>query len=125
MPADGWVGRSLPRVEDARHLTGQGLFVDDLERPRMLHAAFTRSPFGAARIENISVGDALEIPGVEMVITASELDDVPGLRPVLHRDEFVAIEMPLLCGGRIHHAGDRKSKRLNSSHANISYAAFC
>jgi carbon-monoxide dehydrogenase large subunit len=106
MPADGWVGRSLPRVEDARHLTGQGLFVDDLERPRMLHAAFTRSPFGAARIENISVEDALEIPGVEMVITASELDDVPGLRPVLHRDEFVAIEMPLLCGGRIHHAGE-------------------
>src|SRR3712207_8121541 len=24
-----------------------------------------------------------------------------------------------------HHAGDRKSTRLNSSHANISYAVFC
>jgi aerobic carbon-monoxide dehydrogenase large subunit len=106
MPADGWVGRSLPRVEDARHLTGQGLFVDDLERPRMLYAAFTRSPFGAARIEKISIEDALEIPGVEMVITPSDLDDVPGLRAVLHRDEFVAVEMPLLSGERIHHAGE-------------------
>jgi carbon-monoxide dehydrogenase large subunit len=106
MPADGWVGRSLPRVEDARHLTGQSLFVDDLERPRMLYATFVRSPFGAARIEGISTEDALEIPGVEMVITPSDLDGVPGLRPVLHRDEFVATEMPLLAGETIRHAGE-------------------
>src|SRR5919107_4885919 len=106
MPADGWVGRSLPRVEDARHLTGQSLFVDDLERPRMLYAAFVRSPFGAARIENISAQNALELPGVEVVITPSDLDGVPGLRPVLHRDEFVATEMPLLAGEMIRHAGE-------------------
>jgi carbon-monoxide dehydrogenase large subunit len=106
MPADGWVGRSLPRVEDARHLTGQSLFVDDLERPRMLYAAFARSPFGAARVENISTEDALEIPGVASVITPSDLDGVPGLRPVLHRDEFVATEMPLLAGQMIRHAGE-------------------
>src|SRR3712207_8689697 len=28
-------------------------------------------------------------------------------------------------GDEHHHAGDRKSTRLNSSHANISYAVFC
>jgi aerobic carbon-monoxide dehydrogenase large subunit len=106
MSNDGWVGRSLPRVEDARHLTGQGLFVDDLERPRMLYAAFARSPFGAARIEKISAEDALEIPSVEMVITPSDLGGVPGVRPVLHRDEFVAVEMPLLSGEVIRHAGE-------------------
>jgi carbon-monoxide dehydrogenase large subunit len=106
MTADGWVGRSLPRIEDARHLTGQSLFVDDLERPRMLYAAFARSPFGAARVENISTEDALEIPGVVSVITPSDLDGVPGLRPVLHRDEFVATEMPLLAGQMIRHAGE-------------------
>src|SRR3712207_7066017 len=27
--------------------------------------------------------------------------------------------------GVLHHEGDRKSTRLNSSHANISYAVFC
>ena len=107
MPAgNGWVGRSLPRVEDARHLTGQGLFVDDLERPRMLYAAFTRSSFGAARIVQVSTEGVLEMPGVEMVITPSDLEGVPGLRPVLHRDEFVAVEMPLLSGERIHHVGE-------------------
>jgi len=106
MPADRWVGRSLPRVEDARHLTGQSLFVDDIERPRMLYAAFVRSPFGAARIESISTEDAMEIPGVESILVPSDLDGVPGLKPMLHRDEFVAIEMPLLSGEAIHHVGE-------------------
>src|SRR3712207_7357362 len=31
----------------------------------------------------------------------------------------------LLCGGRLVLERDRKSTRLNSSHANISYAVFC
>src|ERR687886_2596604 len=102
----GWVGRSIPRVEDARHLTGRGLFVDDIERPRMLYAAFTRSPFGAARIKGVSVEDALEIPGVERVITRSDLEGIPGLQPVLHRPEFIGVEIPLLSGDRVCHAGE-------------------
>src|SRR5258707_6305633 len=32
---------------------------------------------------------------------------------------------PLVDGGALAAAGDRKSTRLNSSHANISYAVFC
>src|SRR3712207_8313804 len=31
----------------------------------------------------------------------------------------------LLCGAYVGAPGDRKSTRLNSSHANISYAGFC
>src|SRR3712207_8326032 len=37
-------------------------------------------------------------------------------------------QAPLLAGPRMHgqsHTVDRKSTRLNSSHANISYAVFC
>src|SRR3712207_8927240 len=36
-----------------------------------------------------------------------------------------ASEPPLLVGDLMQHAVDRKSTRLNSSHANISYAVFC
>src|ERR687897_1548344 len=104
--SDGWVGRSIPRVEDARHLTGRGLFVDDIERPRMLYAAFVRSPFGAARVKEVSVKDALEIPGVERPIIRSDLESMPGLKPVLHRPEFVGVEVPLLSGNSIRHAGE-------------------
>jgi carbon-monoxide dehydrogenase large subunit len=82
------------------------MFVDDIERPRMLYAAFARSPFGAARVEKISVEDAIGVSGVERVITRSDLEDVPGLRPVLHRPEFVGVDMPLLSGERVRHAGE-------------------
>src|SRR4028119_208741 len=100
-----WVGRSVSRVEDARHLTGRGMFVDDIERPRMLYAAFARSPFGAARVEKISVEDAIGVSGVERVITRSDLEDVPGLRPGAPRREFLGAARPLrrgqeLRGGR-------------------------
>src|SRR3712207_8759730 len=46
----------------------------------------------------------------------------PQPRPA-HHDHLAALAAP----GQLHHpgAGDRKSTRLNSSHANISYAVFC
>src|SRR3712207_8111840 len=34
-------------------------------------------------------------------------------------------EQPHLLGGEVRRIEDRKSTRLNSSHANISYAVFC
>src|SRR5215208_7206994 len=108
-PPDGsgkWVGRSVPRVEDARHLTGRGLFVDDIERPRTIYAAFARSPFGAAHVKEVSIEDALKIAGVERVITRSDLESVPGLHPVLERPEFVGVEIPLLSSDRVRHAGE-------------------
>src|SRR3712207_7961565 len=38
---------------------------------------------------------------------------------------FIALTATLSTVGTIPAAGDRKSTRLNSSHANISYAVFC
>src|ERR1700752_1115606 len=48
-----YAGTRVPRVEDARLLTGHGTFVDDVKRPGMLHACFVRSPFARARINGI------------------------------------------------------------------------
>lgn len=108
----------MRRVEDARHLTGRGLFVDDIERPWMLYAAFARSSFGAARIKEVSVEEALKVPGVETVITSSDLGGISGLEPVLERPEFVPVKMPLLAGETIRHAGEPVAMVLaNSPHA--------
>ncbi|MDQ3791988.1 MAG: xanthine dehydrogenase family protein molybdopterin-binding subunit, partial [Actinomycetota bacterium] len=104
--SERWVGRSVPRVEDARHLTGRGMFVGDIERPWTLHAAFVRSPYGAARVRGVTVEEALEVPGVEAVVTASDLEGYSGLEPMLHRPEFSAVEMPLLNGEEIRHSGE-------------------
>src|SRR5215210_6547263 len=125
MPVNGsssksgnWVGSSIPRVEDARHLTGRGLFVDDIERPRMLYVAFTRSPFGAARVKGVFIEDALQTPGVEGVFAFSDLENMPGLRPMLHRPEFVGVDIPLLSGDHVRHAGEPVAMVLaNSPHA--------
>src|SRR3712207_8771904 len=40
--------------------------------------------------------------------------------PLGRADQAAEVEQPALAG-----VGDRKSTRLNSSHANISYAVFC
>jgi len=49
------IGKRVKRVEDPRLLTGGALFVDDVNLPNMLHAAFFRSDYAHARIKNIAV----------------------------------------------------------------------
>src|SRR3712207_8146848 len=44
----------------------------------------------------------------------------------VHRAVGIALELlAVIAAGRRHQQQDRKSTRLNSSHANISYAVFC
>ncbi len=68
-------GQPLRRNEDAKLLTGQALFVDDVELPGMLHAAFLRSTYAHARIKGIDVSAARQRPGVVAVYTAHDLGD--------------------------------------------------
>ncbi len=66
-------GAPVKRNEDRRLLTGQALFVDDVELPGMLHIAFLRSQVAHARIKRIDVSKALARPGVVAVYTADDL----------------------------------------------------
>src|SRR5262245_20061053 len=67
------LGAPIPRNEDKRLLTGQALFVDDVELPGMLHAAFLRSDVAHARIRAIDVSTALQRQGVVAAYTAADL----------------------------------------------------
>src|SRR3954452_6522349 len=69
-----YAGARVQRVEDARLLTGQGTYVDDVVRPGMLHACFVRSPFPRARIDAVDVSAALAHPGVRAVFTGADLN---------------------------------------------------
>jgi aerobic carbon-monoxide dehydrogenase large subunit len=107
MARDGrWVGRSVRPVEYRRHLTGDGAFVDDLERPGLRHAAFVRSPHASARITSIDTEEALALDGVDAVLTARDLQDVNPFIPALRREDFVAVELPLLARDRVRHVGE-------------------
>ncbi|MGR3342537.1 MAG: xanthine dehydrogenase family protein molybdopterin-binding subunit [Paracoccaceae bacterium] len=69
---NSYIGRSVPRPDARRLLEGRGKFVDDLELPRMLHAAFLRSPYAHARIDGFDLDEAREQPGVVAVYTGAD-----------------------------------------------------
>ena len=70
-----YLGKRLTRTEDPKLLTGQALFVDDVQIPGMLHAAFLRSDYAHARLQSIDVSAARERPGVVAVFTAEDMGD--------------------------------------------------
>jgi aerobic carbon-monoxide dehydrogenase large subunit len=67
------IGQPLPRVEDARFLTGRGVFIDDFRRPGQLHAAVLRSPHAHARVRAIDARAARALPGVAAVFTWDDI----------------------------------------------------
>jgi carbon-monoxide dehydrogenase large subunit len=69
------IGKRIRRNEDPRLLTGQALFVDDVEIPGMLHAAFVRSDYAHALLKSIDVSVARERPGVVAIYTAEDMGD--------------------------------------------------
>ncbi len=81
--ATRWFGASIPRNEDPRLLRGKGSFVDDIDLPEQLHAGVLRSTHARARILNIDVNAARELPGVHLVLTASDLGEVLEPSPLL------------------------------------------
>ena len=105
-----YLGRSIKRFEDARLVIGDGVFIDDIKLPDMLHAAVVRSVHAHARIRSIDVVDALELDGVVEVLTgadlAGKLPDLP-IRPMGDRsvDEFNPPEHPVLAQDKVCYVG--------------------
>ncbi|NJN98073.1 MAG: xanthine dehydrogenase family protein molybdopterin-binding subunit [Anaerolineales bacterium] len=76
-------GERIKRNEDPQLLTGQAQFVDDIHIPGMLHVAFKRSDYAHARILNIDLETAKNMPGVVAVYTAADLGDFWQPSPLL------------------------------------------
>lgn len=95
----------LARVEDRRLLTGQGLYVHDIQHPGMLHAVFVRSTHARAQIASIDLVGAQDCAGVVAILVAQ---DMPGLNmpainallPVINEPDC-----PLLATGRVDAVG--------------------
>jgi CO/xanthine dehydrogenase Mo-binding subunit len=66
------IGQPLRRKEDFRLLTGRGRYGDDLALPRMVHAAFVRSPHAHARIRSMDKTAAPLMLSVASTISATE-----------------------------------------------------
>ena len=81
--ATRWFGAPVQRSEDPRLLRGKGNYVDDIDLPDMLHAAVLRSPHAHARILSIDASAARLLPGVHLVLTATDLGAVLEPTPLL------------------------------------------
>ena len=79
--ATGKVGDWTLRKEDARLITGQTRWTDNITLPGMLHAAVLRSPMAHARISRLDTNQALEQPGVVAAFTGADLEDEYGALP--------------------------------------------
>lgn len=77
-PGAPQIGRRLLRREDERLLRGHGRYVDDLDVPGVVEAAFLRSPVAHAHIRNIDTAEAVHQPGVIAVFTGHDLAGVVG-----------------------------------------------
>jgi aerobic carbon-monoxide dehydrogenase large subunit len=113
-----WIGRAVPRREDERILRGRARYLDDIERPGMLHAAVVRSPFARARIAGMTAPH-----GVTMV-TAADLD---GTRPLPvqapHGVTHADAPHPLLAGAEARYAGQSVALVMAESRALAEDAA--
>jgi aerobic carbon-monoxide dehydrogenase large subunit len=102
------IGNPIERLEDLRFLRGRGEYVDDLERPGMLHAAILRSTVAHGRIRSIDAARALALAGVHSVITAADLGSrVPHvpmrLQPL---PEFEAFAQPVIAHAKVRYVGE-------------------
>ncbi|HEX3252367.1 MAG TPA: xanthine dehydrogenase family protein molybdopterin-binding subunit [Pyrinomonadaceae bacterium] len=89
------IGKSFPRKEGRRKVTGAALYIDDLSFPEMLHGATVRSPAARGRIKNISFeGD---LPWDEFTVVTAK--DIPGANYVA----LILNDQPFLAADFVNH----------------------
>ncbi|MCL5971234.1 MAG: aerobic carbon-monoxide dehydrogenase large subunit [Firmicutes bacterium] len=68
------LGKAIKRKEDPRLVRGQGRYLDDIVLPGMLYMALARSPYAHARIKEIRLDQAYQVPGVKAILTGADLE---------------------------------------------------
>ncbi|WP_322867263.1 xanthine dehydrogenase family protein molybdopterin-binding subunit [Aquicoccus sp. G2-2] len=101
------IGQSHRRKNALRHLAGRGRFVGDLVLPRMLHAAFVRSPMAKGRITARNLQEAKSAPGVVQIYTAETLNKIcaPWTGSLEHFEQMKTTPQNMLADGQVLWAG--------------------
>src|SRR6059058_190719 len=90
-----YTGSRVKRVEDPRLLRGQGRYVDDIVLPRMLHAAFVRSPHPHAAVQRIDAVTARDTAGAIALFGPADLA-IADLAPRVSGGGFTPTAWPAL-----------------------------
>ena len=107
------IGKSVPRKEDNRFITGKGRYTDDIKQVGQSHAYFVRSPHAHADVVSIDVEEALSAPGVIAVLTGADVtaDGLGGLPCgwMIHSKDGSEMKQPhhpVLADNRVHYLGE-------------------
>ena len=73
---NSYIGRSVPRPNVPKLVQGRATYTDDVVLPRLVHAAFLRSPHAHARIVSVDSSAAMQVAGVLRVFTGADLAKV-------------------------------------------------
>ena len=102
------VGKPRPRKEDARLVTGETNWTDNITLPGMLHLAFVRSPLAHARITRVDTSAAGKLPGVVAAFSgadfAAEQGSLPCAWPVT--DDIVIPDHPPMAVDEVRYVGE-------------------
>ena len=106
------MGARVQRVEDPRYLRGRTRFLDTLNLPGMLTAAFVRSTDAHARVGRIDTSDAAALPGVHRVLTGEAVNawcrpiradrETPGPRGT----HYAPTDCPVMAGDTVRFVGE-------------------
>jgi carbon-monoxide dehydrogenase large subunit len=100
-------GQSVLRKEDDPLLRGVGRYVADIAPRETLQAVVLRSPHAHARFQ-IDAAQARAMPGVNLVLTGAEIDDL-GLLPCTVELPNATLDVPpypILARNEVRHVGD-------------------
>jgi aerobic carbon-monoxide dehydrogenase large subunit len=75
------IGKRRARKEDARLVTGQTNWTDNIQLPGMLHVCYVRSPMAHARIRSVDVSAARSAPGVIAAFSGADFAAEQGSLP--------------------------------------------
>jgi aerobic carbon-monoxide dehydrogenase large subunit len=102
------VGKARARKEDARLITGQTNWTDNIILPGLTYVAFARSPYAHARITGVDLSAAREASGVIAVFSgadfAAEQGSLPCAWPVT--EDIVLPDHPAMAVDTVRYAGE-------------------
>ncbi|MDE2855704.1 MAG: xanthine dehydrogenase family protein molybdopterin-binding subunit [Chloroflexota bacterium] len=93
-----FVGKPTPLIDGPAKVTGNLKYTGDLKLAGMLHARFVLSAYAHAKITAVDASAALALPGVQRVLTGSDLPEVtPSSRAklMLARDRVIFVGQPV------------------------------
>src|SRR5258708_4328113 len=99
-----FIGKSIPRLEDERFVTGRGRYTNDIPPPGACWAHALRSPHAHARIGAIRIEAARARPGVLAVLTAADYarDGHKGISHFANTSDAVDPQKPSFGGNPDH-----------------------